>query len=74
MRSLPIALLLLAGLATSHAFDLLDPSTLVQELSQHSAGLEKWRRPEFCGCVAAGAPPAVPPSRLDLRVTMLYIH
>lgn len=49
MRS-PSRLLLLAALvAGAAAFDLLDPSEVVDKLS-HSAGLEKWKKPDFCGC------------------------
>lgn len=50
MRSLPACLLLLAAcLASARALDLLDPTAVVEELSQHSQGLERWKRPEFCG-------------------------
>ena len=50
MRSLPACLLLLAAcLASARALDLLDPTAVVEELSQHSHGLERWKRPEFCG-------------------------
>ena len=51
MRRLSRLLLLAALVAGASAFDLLDPSSVVDELS-HSAGLEKWKKPDFCGCAA----------------------
>ena len=50
MRSLSLLLLLAALVAGASAIDLLDPTQLVDELSGHSAGTEKWKKPDFCGC------------------------
>lgn len=50
MRTLSVLLLLLAGLAaSSRAFELLDPSDWVGEFSAGGQGLERWKRPDYCG-------------------------
>lgn len=40
-------LLALAGAAA--ALDFLDPSAMVEQLTEAASGLERWHRPEFCG-------------------------
>jgi hypothetical protein len=54
MRSLSLLLLLAALAAGASAIDLLDPTQLVDELSGRSAGTEKWKKPDFCGCARGG--------------------
>jgi hypothetical protein len=49
MFSFACLLLLATCMSGSRALDLLDPTSLVDELSQRSAGLERWKKPEFCG-------------------------
>lgn len=50
MRSFAGLLLVAACLSVGSAVsDLLDPTSLVDELSQRSAGLQRWKKPEFCG-------------------------
>lgn len=48
MRTLSCLLLLAALVGAASAFSLVDPSEVVDQLS-HSAGLEKWKKPDFCG-------------------------
>ena len=51
MRTLSCLLLLAALVGAASAFSLVDPSEVVDQLS-HSAGLEKWKKPDFCGCAS----------------------
>ncbi|KAL4450088.1 hypothetical protein ABPG77_010757 [Micractinium sp. CCAP 211/92] len=44
----PLLLLLLAAAGGAAALDLLDPSKIVEALSA-GVGVERWRRPDFCG-------------------------
>ncbi|PSC72087.1 Heme-binding 2 [Micractinium conductrix] len=49
MRAAAALLLLSACLGACQALDLLDPAGLVETLSTGGAGLERWKRPDFCG-------------------------